>query len=105
MAAGSVAVEHVYEPIAACEFIDLSHRERSDRIDRCDPGEGLQPHDRSYPLTPTLSPWERGRISVAARFGLTLQDKTKSGTSSNMTAALRFDPIRLPPECEKLRKE
>ena len=22
-----------------------------------------------------------------------------------MTAALRFDPIRLPPECEKLRKE
>ena len=22
-----------------------------------------------------------------------------------MTAALRFDPIRLPPECEKLRQE
>ena len=22
-----------------------------------------------------------------------------------MTAALRFDPIRLPPECEQLRKE
>ena len=22
-----------------------------------------------------------------------------------MTAALRFDPIRLPPECERLRKE
>src|SRR5437879_12652909 len=36
---------------------------------------------------------------------LTPKDKTKSGTSSNMTAALRFDPIRLPPECERLRKE
>ena len=30
------------------------------------PGEGLRPHDRPYPLTPTLSPWERGRTSVAA---------------------------------------
>src|ERR1700733_10158604 len=29
--------------------------ERSDRIDRCDPGEGLRPIDRPEPLTPTLS--------------------------------------------------
>src|SRR5258707_12737581 len=27
--------------------------ERSDRIDRCDPGEGLRPNDRPEPLTPT----------------------------------------------------
>src|ERR1700676_2819394 len=29
--------------------------ERSDRIDRCDPGEGLRFIDRPEPLTPTLS--------------------------------------------------
>src|ERR1700693_21457 len=28
---------------------------------RCDPGEGLRPHDRPEPLTPALSPWERER--------------------------------------------
>src|SRR6185437_3816810 len=39
----------------------LSHRERSDRS--CDPGEGFQHVDRAYPLTPTLSPWERGRAA------------------------------------------
>jgi len=33
--------------------------ERSDRIDRCDPGEGLRTIDRPEPLTPTLS--HRGR--------------------------------------------
>src|SRR5260221_5374936 len=38
---------------------------------------------------------------AAGRFALTSQGKTRS----DMTAALRFDPIRLPPECEKLRKE
>ena len=27
-----------------------------------DPGEGLRPIDRPYPLTPALSPRERGRI-------------------------------------------
>jgi hypothetical protein len=34
--------------------------ERSDRIDRCDPGEGLWPIDRPEPLTPTLSHKGRG---------------------------------------------
>src|ERR1700761_6530756 len=29
-------------------------------IVRRDPGEGLRLNDRAYPLTPTLSPWERG---------------------------------------------
>jgi sulfate transport system permease protein len=54
--------------------LHLSLRERSDRIDRCDPGEGLRPNDRAYPLTPTLSeraslvstPWEKGRAAVVA---------------------------------------
>jgi hypothetical protein len=32
-----------------------------------DPGEGLRPIDRPYPLTPTLSPWERGRTWVMER--------------------------------------
>jgi hypothetical protein len=36
----------------------LSHWERSDRP--CDLGEGLWHIDRPYPLTPALSPWERG---------------------------------------------
>ena len=42
----------------------LSHGERSDRS--CDPGEGDQHIDRPYPLTPTLSPWEREYIEFAA---------------------------------------
>src|SRR5258708_21782901 len=33
---------------------------------RSNPGEGLQTNDRPYPLTPTLSPWERGRTCVVA---------------------------------------
>jgi hypothetical protein len=28
---------------------------------RSNSGEGLQHNDRAYPLTPTLSPWERER--------------------------------------------
>ena len=60
--------------IEASKFDHLSHRERSDRIDRRDPGEGLGPNVRSYPLTPTLSeraslvstPWERGRAADVA---------------------------------------
>jgi hypothetical protein len=44
-------------------FIHLSLWERSDRP--CDPGEGLQPNVRLYPLTPTLSPWERERAVAA----------------------------------------
>jgi hypothetical protein len=36
---------------------------------RVAPGEGLQPTDRPYPLTPTLSPWERGCTWVAERLG------------------------------------
>ena len=31
-----------------------------------DPGEGFSPIDRPYPLTPTLSPWERGRTDGVA---------------------------------------
>jgi hypothetical protein len=45
-------------------FLYLSHRERSDRF--CDPGEGMRPIERPYPLTPTLSPWERGRTELVA---------------------------------------
>src|SRR6202795_4370496 len=44
--------------------LHLSHRERSDRVS--DPGEGLRTIDRPYPLTPTLSPWERGPTVVAS---------------------------------------
>ena len=34
------------------------------------PGEGLRSIDRPYPLTPTLSPWERGltEFAVAVTF-------------------------------------
>src|ERR1019366_6694044 len=35
---------------------------------RAAPGEGLRSIDRPYPLTPTLSPWERGPTSVDARW-------------------------------------
>jgi sulfate transport system permease protein len=60
--------------IEASEFSHLSLRERSDRVDRCDPGEGLRPIDRAHPLTPTLSEraslvstsWERGRAAAVA---------------------------------------
>jgi hypothetical protein len=47
-----------------CCFLHLSHRERSDRP--CDPGEGLRAYDRPYPLTPALSPWERGQTDLLA---------------------------------------
>src|ERR1700743_637328 len=33
------------------------------------------------------------------------KDRTKSEKRTTMTAALRFDPSRLPEKCEKLRKE
>jgi hypothetical protein len=33
---------------------------------RSDPGEGLSPIEGPYPLTPTLSPWERERTYVVA---------------------------------------
>ncbi len=44
-------------------LLHLSQGERSDRP--CDPGEGMRSIDRPYPLTPTLSPWERGRSELA----------------------------------------
>jgi hypothetical protein len=33
---------------------------------RAAPGEGLFSIDRPYPLTPALSPWERGHTAVVA---------------------------------------
>jgi hypothetical protein len=45
-------------------FSYLSDRERSDRLG--DPGEGMWPIERPVPLTPTLSPWERGRTEHVA---------------------------------------
>src|SRR5450631_2125917 len=42
--------------------------ERSDRIDRCDPGEGLRPIDRPLPLTPTLSHKGRGSALPLPRY-------------------------------------
>ena len=40
---------------------------------RSDPGEGLRPIGRPYPLTPALSPWERERTSVGASLEQALQ--------------------------------
>jgi len=34
-----------------------------------DPGHGLRPVEGPYPLTPALSPWERGHAVDAARGG------------------------------------
>src|SRR5882757_3655980 len=48
--------------VSTVAVIHLSHRERSTRS----VGEGLQTNDRPYLLTPTLSPWERGRTFVVA---------------------------------------
>ena len=52
----------------ACEFVHLSHRERSDRS--CDPGEGLRSIDKPEPLTrrhaPTSPDGRGGTISAAA---------------------------------------
>src|SRR4051812_44553255 len=63
-----VALCHLRSPFPALsEFRHLSRWERSDRITRCDPGEGFSSIERPYPLTPTLSPWERGRTFDGAR--------------------------------------
>ena len=35
---------------------------------RTAPGEALHSIDRPYPLTPTLSPWEREQAAVAAAY-------------------------------------
>ena len=43
--------------------------ERSDRIVRCDPGEGLRSHDRPEPLTPTLENELRSSRSHKGRGG------------------------------------
>src|SRR5258708_6473288 len=42
-----------FETAAATSLVDLSQRERSDRVS--DPGEGIRTNERPYPLTPTLS--------------------------------------------------
>jgi len=54
--------------------------ERSDRIDRCDPGEGLRSIDRPRPLTPTLSHKGRGgaRPPVQVLDSIFKQPKTRS---------------------------
>src|SRR4029077_13270991 len=55
------------------KFFHLSRWERSDRLGdakhhRSDPGEGVQPIDRPYPLTPQpFSQRERERTAVVAR--------------------------------------
>src|SRR6202043_2772549 len=46
----------------------LPLRERSDRIARCDPGEGLRSIERPEPLTPTLSRKGRGSSLPMPRF-------------------------------------
>src|ERR1700721_2938694 len=43
-----------------CSMPPLPLWERSDRIDRCDPGEGLRSNEGPEPLTPTLSHKGRG---------------------------------------------
>ncbi len=42
---------------------------------RVAPGEGFRPIESPYPLTPTLSPWEREHAAVS----VTLVVKTDSG--------------------------
>src|SRR6266446_4656253 len=56
----------------------------------------------SASASPRAAPTNYGRWSPRA----SIQGYSRAQESrSKMTAALRFDPIRLPPECEKLRKQ
>jgi hypothetical protein len=60
--------------MAALRVLHLSRRERSDCIDRCDPGEGLRSIVGLHPLTriatrTDLSPQGRGEAVLAAAFG------------------------------------
>jgi hypothetical protein len=54
----------------------LSHGERSDRS--CDPGEGLWPNEKPYPLTPTLSPWEREQTELEAGVSFPLKSANRA---------------------------
>src|SRR5207248_470129 len=81
--------------------------ERSDRIDRCDPGEGLRHRDsRIEPLTPTLSHKGRGSspplrrprrylLSPLAVTGRTGSPSRKSEPARATTISPSFTPSRI----------
>src|SRR6202048_261506 len=66
----------------------LSHRARSGRLG--DPGEGLRPIDRPYPLTPARSPWERGNTA----FVELLSFKSPTNLAENVDGPCPYTPQR-----------
>ena len=87
--------------ISACSVPPLPLWERSDRIARCDPGEGLRSIDRPEPLTPTLSHKGEGthrhrgntnpKSSSSYRRGPFVVEGYSSGTCIFGLETLRFD--------------
>ena len=63
--------------------------ERSDRIDRCDPGEGLRSIDRPRPLTPTLSHKGRGGAPPPVQVLDSIFNSLSSNTPSRSRGAVR----------------
>src|SRR6266850_6046523 len=68
--------------------------ERSDRIDRCDPGEGLRSIDRPRPLSPTLSHKGRGSAPPPAQVLDSLFKEPETRSFETVIASQRVARMR-----------
>jgi hypothetical protein len=81
-----------------CSLSPLPLWERSDRIDRCDPGEGLRTIDRPEPLTPTLSHKGRGGAPPPVQVLDSIFNSLSSNTPSRSRGAVRPSfALKFPP--------
>src|SRR3984893_14577215 len=73
-----------FRTTAATSLVHLSHGERSDRAS--DPGKGLQPNVRPYPL----SPWERTRAAAVETFVMNTPQISSSSAREDLRTEPRF---------------
>src|SRR5216684_5240406 len=73
-----------FRATAATNRVHLSHRERSDRLG--DPGEGVQPDVRPYPL----SPWEREHAAAVETFAMSTPQISSISARDDLRTEPRF---------------
>src|ERR1700733_13636741 len=69
---------------------------------RAAPGEGLQPNDKPYALTPTLSPRERERAAVFAASVLRLKQREVYRQCSNLVSSQLISRPTARPNSDKI---